>query len=218
MPLLRVQHSFQGSSGLARDRFVNTFYFAGGPLVAGELEAMADAVQNFYEQTPAALSSPVVAYISSTVTAFPATIAIYNTDDPMPRQPIFETTWQPNQSDTQDLPAEVACCLSYRALPVSGEPQARRRGRLFIGPLNINVLSSTVGLPEQRPKTIFITTLNQAAAQMASQLPVNWSWQIYSPRDGISSGIQEVWVDDAFDTQRRRGCAPTMKTVLAVQQ
>jgi hypothetical protein len=36
-------------------------------------------------------------------------------------------------------------------------------------------------------------------------------WAIYSPTANLHKTITDIWVDDAWDTQRRRGLAPTTR-------
>lgn len=124
-------------------------------------------------------------------------------------------------------PTEVAYCLSYRDTtpPLAPEeapdgadadlkpdrPASRRRGRVFLGPLNNGAL--TIGaLGEARPVASFRDTVLGAAERLFDELKANLhTWSVWSRQDGEFRGIEEIWVDDAFDTQRRRGVSATAK-------
>jgi hypothetical protein len=41
-------------------------------------------------------------------------------------------------------------------------------------------------------------------------------WVVYSPKLDAFAEVDNLWVDNAFDTQRRRGERPTARTVVAL--
>jgi hypothetical protein len=47
------------------------------------------------------------------------------------------------------------------------------------------------------------------AAAIAS---ASWDWVVYSPTDDAYHEVANGWVDNAWDTQRRRGYKPTSRT------
>ena len=122
--------------------------------------------------------------------------------------------WDPPGAD--GLPTEVAIVLSFHGnlagVPVEAggiRPQARKRGRVFIGPLAAGAAATTGPLNETRPAagclqaiTLAANTLRQAAGPI---------WMIWSRSAGQLVPVTDGWVDDAFDTQRRRGVAPTLR-------
>jgi hypothetical protein len=120
------------------------------------------------------------------------------------------------------LPNEVALCLSYQAVAISGESQARRRGRIFFGPLcnTANTLSAT---GECRPSAALVTALCGAATLLATPAATAAGdlvhWAVYSPTTDLTETIDDAfqdvdngWVDNSFDTQRRRGRDATART------
>jgi hypothetical protein len=106
------------------------------------------------------------------------------------------------------MPAEVAIVVSFEALPVSGEPQARRRGRVYIP-----WLPDTANT-EGRPTQTFIDDLGAAfvAFGAAADASISVDWVIWSPTDNAAVGTARGWIDNAWDTQRRRGFAATSRT------
>ena len=67
----------------------------------------------------------------------------YDLSDPLPRQfytlPLDVTV----VTDTTNIPPEVAIVLSFQALAVSGEPQARKRGRIYLGGISESAISTS---------------------------------------------------------------------------
>jgi hypothetical protein len=136
-------------------------------------------------------------------------IQFYRESDPTPRVPTFETTFNLDSAPSgSPLPREVSLCLSFQAGKVSGLSQARRRGRIYLGPLD----SATVGT-DGRPDAGVIAAVASFGEQLlgASQASLTWKWAVYSRVNGSGSEVMDGWVDNSFDTQRRRGDAPTTR-------
>lgn len=138
-------------------------------------------------------------------------IKYYDMADPKPRNPVAEVTWNLGAALTgTTMPPEVSLCLSYQAARISGEAQARRRGRVYIGPLNINSIA-----PSGRPTSTVLAAWDTAGTALlaASVAASVWKWKQAST---VSLGFADVangWVDDEFDTQRRRGRKSTSRLV-----
>lgn len=113
---------------------------------------------------------------------------------------------------TDPLPSEVALCLSFQGPKVPGFPQARRRGRVYLGPIRSS--SSSAG----RPNASIMTSTASAAVVLcqdlkdctnAAQLGV---WSVAN-NDLVLAN--DGWVDNSWDTQRRRGLDTTARTTWA---
>lgn len=127
-----------------------------------------------------------------------------------PNYPFRTRVWNlaSNPSAT-GLPTEVAMVLSFQGVKAAGFPQGRRRGRIFIGPLG-----SGVNGTDGRPTPTARTAIANAAATLKTDLaaPGGQHWAVWSSVDGQSVEIDNGWVDNAFDTQRRRGVQVTART------
>lgn len=136
---------------------------------------------------------------------------LYNLDDLEPRAPIEEGLWSFAAAPAADsLPHEVALCLSYQAPKISGVPQARRRGRIFLGPFDN---TSNV---DGRPSTSLVNAIVALGEQLmdaGNATAGDWNWAIYSEVNGGTADVTSGWVDDEWDTQRRRGRIATSRTV-----
>lgn len=223
MSFLLVQHALQGVSGLPEDRYVNTFHLQGtGPPTEPQMVAIKDALVEFYGVT--AGPTTIGAYLSGVARGVGRTVKIYDHQAVKPRAPLYEFIDPlapfPNNGEAA-FPNEVAMCISFSAPKLSGAVAARRRGRIYLGPLN-GTTSGLVATVEPRPSTAFQTVCLDRFRQLlvaftaAGHLPM-----VYSPTidagdtgdTGAFSVVTQYWVDDAFDTQRRRGGRALTKTV-----
>lgn len=134
----------------------------------------------------------------------------YNLADPKPRAPVREETWAflaaPSGSP---LPSECAIVLSFQAPKLSGVPQPRRRNRIYVGPIETGRVDG-----DGRINVGTTQTISDAAADLrtASQAATDWTWFVYSPTSGQGEPVTDGWVDNAWDTQRRRGVSSTIRT------
>lgn len=211
MALIRAQVSFAHTSGLPEDILSNTFHFTTADILAPTLDAVATAVEEFYE----AGATPLYTFFSNEMAQNGHVIRLYNLDEPAPRVPLLERAFSlPVAPNGDPLPGEVALVVSFQGTPVSGLNQARRRGRVYVGRLDKD--SASAG----RPSAALIASAVAAADDLLadSVAAAMWSWAVYSPTDDAAGDptpftiVEEGWVDNAFDTQRRRGLAPTART------
>lgn len=116
------------------------------------------------------------------------------------------------------LPSEIAVVTSFHSVydvpehNIGTRPRARRRGRVFVGPLNSLSISAASGT-KSVPDGTLIDTLRRATLDLRHSLDIIKPLGVYS-RVGATfySPLVAGWVDNAFDTQRRRGEAPTVRT------
>jgi len=205
MAILRAQIQLALNSGTPEDRPVNVLHFD-SPTTPAVIADIVGHLNTFY--------SAFQPQLANTVAQNGHQIKWYNMDDPAPRAPIAESTFNlafaPNSAP---LPSEIAVCCSFQALRVSGLPQARRRGRIFIGPLGTVILSTN-----GRPVTSGLNQIKNAADAFlaASQTSTNWKWVVRSVAGGGTvSEISDGWLDDAFDVQRRRGVKPSSRVLFS---
>lgn len=214
MAFARVIVTLQNDTAQPVDAATNTWHFQTPGAVADAATAITDNLDAFY--------TAIQTYMSVNLTGTGA-CDFYDLEDVSPRAPVATTaiSFAPG---TDGFPNEVACCLSYQAPQVSGESQARRRGRLFIGPLATGTGSDQTG--DIRPTSTFRNALVQAAEALMDDTTLpGLVWSVFSPATAgpapWSAGtlgdsfftVTNGWVNDAFDTQRSRGLAPTARTL-----
>jgi hypothetical protein len=199
---------FNGKSGLAEDKFVNTWHFSNSSATTTDFDNVRDMLKDFYDT--ADVGSPVRTYLSADLLALTVNVTAYNLDDEKPRAPAYESTWGPETFGSgSPLPSEVALCMSYEGPRESGSPQARRRNRIYLGPFKGGVINDG-----GRPSVTMTTDIMRAGSRLhsASDASATWDWCAYSGTDNDWWEIAHVWVDNAWDTQRRRGLQPTSRS------
>lgn len=209
---LRAQLILNGTSGLPEDRFVTTWAFGAqdGPTPTDtQIDTVSGALAVFLTAAGTGQTRSMAAYLGTHV-ASPATIKIYRLGDPPPRDP---TTYDvPHTTGTGAMPAELALCGSFYAS--SNAPS--RRGRIYWGPLSSsgNVFDGAATDGDARPALDFREDLLAALATLRDDVEIESTpWCVLSGTDGVLRRITNLWVDDAFDIQRRRGLAPTSRLV-----
>lgn len=211
-----VQYTIPYFTGVPTDAITNTWHFDydNGGIKAGpaQCQALVGVIKGFYQNIFAGSPGTMALWTDP----LKASAKVYDLDDPMPRVAIWEgpspTTVIKDASSSHQSP-ETAICASYRAEFPSGVDKATRRGRIYLGgigggcytlggasafPLVIQNFREDVG-------TFLQTMIGSAAA-------IDWVWVVYSRKMDSSSPVVAGWVDNAFDTQRRRGQAATARS------
>jgi hypothetical protein len=217
--LMRAQVTIPLDDAVPENYIVNTLYFDGDDTLGVQpVEDYHAAVEtlltNFYQAIDGVVLAPSV--------AANALVKIYDMRDPEERVPEHEFTIALTPAAGIALPNEVALCLSFRAEYESGVNPQRRRGRIYLGPVSSDTVTTVAG--QSRPLGSVQTAVAAAADAMADGELINIGdpervrWSIYSPTTDATQDIglafNDViggWVDNAYDTQRRRGPAPTSR-------
>lgn len=201
-----AQVSMRYTTGLPQDVVVNSFHFD-AVQAQDSLTEIVDMVRNFYNEGDGQVLA-IDQYLSSHISrdAAQAMIRIYDWGLPKPRPPLVEAELGlADAMHGNSLPLEVALCASYAAAPVAGIPRARMRGRIFLGPFIANANVSSPGEPG-RPSANLISDIRDACIRLVTEsseegLP---KWSVYSRVNDELYQISHGWVDDEWDTQRRR--------------
>ena len=201
MPLYRFQQVIATQDNVAANFASNTYHFIADDDLA--LPAIATAVQGVY--------TAMRLQMSNLTRQNGHEYKIYDTADPEPRAPILEGSWNFSAAIVNNpMPPEVAICLSFQGSKISGQPQSRRRGRVYLPFIQLSG-----GGADGRPTAGVVTAAVNAGASLlaASVAATTWSWVVassYTPADGAI--VQNGWVDNEWDTQRRRGRVSTART------
>lgn len=216
---LRTVVTIPADSGLPEDQLVNVWHFKteSDPALAGSLAAIANTLGDAYD-IPAPFFSSKYAWNTAKAT-------FYNLADPEPRVPMAQLSlaMAVDPAPGAALPAELAICLSYEAVQISGQPQSRRRGRIYTGPFQVSG-----AVDHASPLDAVLTAVKNMGAKVLtdSDANVDWTWCVYSRTTNLGNGnppsapqplassffpVVRGWVDNAWDVQRRRGLAPTSR-------
>jgi hypothetical protein len=201
--IYKVQAVFRDNSNLPENQFINNWYFRNdiiGSVPATQIKAVLDA---FYF-APAANGFIIKAQMASHVVAG-AEYRIYDLGQTPPRTRTTVVTAGGSSSTGAGLPGEVAVCSSFYA----GTNVKRRRGRHYIGPLSA---ASTDGQGSPRPSPELKAAIVDRAKNVA-QTTQGVTWVVVSQVGVMANVVTAGWCDNAFDTQRRRGNAPSARNI-----
>lgn len=138
-------------------------------------------------------------------------ITFYDLSEPIPRVPFYMENWDfPAAISADKLPSEVSIVSSFKTNREAGKSDRNRRNRVYLGPLRPTTLDESTGRILDNTRTAIATAFQSIASQSGSE--DDWTWVIYSPTLGESYPVKEGFVNNSFDTQRRRGVASTFRT------
>lgn len=196
-----AQMTLNMDTNVSADAVVNTLYFV-GPGSPTDLSTVETAMFSLYDDLNTVYSSDVA--------QTGHVLKIYDRLAPTPRIPLVEVAYAfPTNPLSDPLPHEVAICLSFQGDRVSGVPQARQRGRIYIGPVD----AAAVTAAGYVSSTYYNLVKDAGDALLTFSGTNGVSWAVYSRVDNASTIVTNGWVDDAFDTQRRRGRVATSRVL-----
>jgi len=216
---------FNHKSGLVEDQVINAFAFdtlAAAPS-GGTLDDITTALQSFYNDDTGGMDNSLATYLAPCISRAELPVVKHyvldgNLDGSAHGSPvrIDEFTSLDATGAATGLPAEVACCLSFHGSfgtdPEFGpgtRPRSRDRGRIYFGPLitGVSITDGTTG--RVVPAGTFIADLIIAGQRLRDDADTHWS--VWSRADAALKLVTQVSVDDAWDTQRRRGETATQR-------
>lgn len=223
----RVVITIPARSNLPQDNFQNTFHFwrSAEPTSTNWTALRDNVIKPFYNSTPTGGSGAVGSYFSFAAVASATQIEAYQlpTSPGDTGSPVYSSLFSfaiGGTSTNSHIPQEVAACLTFAAdmtdvaVEESGtRPQQSHRNRVYLGPLSdgASVVNSTTGVPT--PSSALQTDATLAAKQYlgAAGVTAGWIHMAFSRKLWAQFPIVTASMDNAFDTQRRRGQAPTAR-------
>jgi hypothetical protein len=130
-------------------------------------------------------------------------VKVYDVAGTPPNPPIVDKTVNANAVTGVGSPREIACCLSFFA----GQNVKRKRGRLYV-PFYWLFPASALA---DRPSSTVRAKVGELAQVLQDLGSVDIDWSVWSKADGQAHAVSDWWVDDEWDTQRRRGLRPTAR-------
>ncbi len=213
MAILTAQYIIQMTSGIPADAVINTWHFLTPSeiVLPAELDDVVAALKQFYD-SPSPSGPSVDNLLSVDASNQLRRIKIHKRTAIKPEPTLREEVYTTSQAGVGgSFPHEVALCLSSRSVPDAGVVQRRRRGRVYIGPLSDHITMISRAGGDVRPSASARSTLASAAGRLRDRTgPAIWS--TYSTVDGAAVPVVNGWVDDAYDTQRRRGTKALVRT------
>jgi hypothetical protein len=228
-PILLV-NKLPAASGVERDTVETTWAFIlpTAPYSSTEAGNCANAVQAFFNGVHAPSTFPLSDYIARSISrvGFACTQEVYDlTDDGVPGFGAPKDTYTYGLAApaivAASAPSELAIAVSFHSntagVPEHGvggtRPKARRRGRVYIGPFGVDVLTDSGVGNTPEPSSLIIEILKNAATAFMTQLVADGiNWAVWSRVDKLLRSVTGGWVDNAWDVQRRRGEEPTSRS------
>lgn len=218
----------KSTTGLPEDNVVNTYHFqqTAGPSAptSEELDEITARLMRVYMEPGQAGATAVGALLAPTISRNPsdAEIRVYDLAQLHPR-PIARSVkfTIPGAIGGASLPQEVALVCSFYA----DRNVARHRGRLYFGPWSTDANSGTQGRPTTTTLTAVRTSLARLRTENTQVALAKWCVLGLKPSAPRGSNIDRGtddhtlrpvtagWIDDAWDTQRRRGLKATSRTL-----
>lgn len=239
--MFQLQSKLASVTGLPQDTCENVIHVAipDGTYAGGDPLALMEAFRDFYNEVPTGGALAVGARISESISraAGACSITIYSTDDLSGvsgfGSPIASLNFTLTAAQVgSGLPEEVAIIASYHGdltdVPVSVivdpgppvvtiRPQQRRRGRLYLGPLQ--AAAGTEASLQFRPNQQIQDELGEAMVDLAAAIVAvdpTFYLGVWSKADEDVWEVVGGYVDDAWDTQRRRGLEATERTAFTI--
>jgi hypothetical protein len=215
MATYRVIAKFPSRTGLAEDIQTNSWCFFVDPEVSladGADEILA-RLEEFYDDDHGLDSSychqMLGVYQDPTV---PVTLTGYNLVDEPFGVPIWTRTFTPTYFTGPDagLPRECTPCVSFKST-TAATPNGRRKGRLYLpGPLHKDSSQTGAGAGPTVSAGLMDIIGRAATALMNHGFDDGVRWMVWSGVDDTPYPIDRIAVDNAWDTQRRRGVEQTL--------
>lgn len=214
------------TSGITDDDINNVFTFVDSAATSDSdvANTLTTRLTNFYNVINSA-AGKVTDYLSEALSrAAGNRIDYYFTDDfsgatPL-GSPVETRSWVlASGSASTPIPSEVCAVVSFHGnltdIPErdgSTRPASRRRGRVFIGPLEQTALVENAVTHEAELNPTCINVLKGAATDLMN-LNDHLAWCVWSKADAAQHPVVGGYVDNAFDTQRRRGNKATTRSL-----
>ena len=227
------------SSGLPKDKSVNTFAIAEAGGHSGLEAAYVSAISGIYTNASAYLGGlPFGSLISRVVSraANACSVKLYDITDHLDGSPhgspyYTGTFTMATHGADPGMPEEVALCVTLEALGRSAQfvevpdgtdpdaapdrPRQTYTGRVYFGPFTTQAAGNASGYfvrPLAATTDALRTAIVAAADAIDTASDDTSALGVWSRKRRWIRGVEYVRTDDAFDTQRRRGGAPTAVT------
>lgn len=198
----------------------NTVFFKDDGATPMTFSAAADAVKvlmdKFFGQIFAPGTARLSSFLSQNISIADSRYKVYDLGEPAPRIPQIRTYAGGAVNAGIGLPNECAAVISYRSGPGTtggGSTDKRKRGRIFLGPLAQSaVADGTASHPDEIIYSGFMNAMLGAADYLRDQTDNDLTWVQYSRAGDTVGNVSGGFVENAFDTQRRRGLPSSVRT------
>lgn len=188
---------------LPRDAMQNNWWLEGPDSVSGvEWEKVKGAFAIFYNgwQTYRAAAS-----VDST-----GRFLARDTTLPTPAEPVYEAPMTFSRVTAQPLPLDCAAVATFAAPATPGVKVQSLRNRIYLGGL-LATVNDGAGLISSDFRTAVATAYNNFAQELLDE--TDFEHVVYSPKLDQTFSVESAWMNNQWDTQRRRDRPPTAKSI-----
>lgn len=195
-------------TGLPEDEAVNTFAFDNQSVndpITGDLT---DIIIAAYNGGGTPMGGIISESVSRATNACRVDLAEIEVLGPTPNVgPVYYSdtfTLTAVSGTASPLPLEVAIVTSFYNSTETSTTIRRRRGRVYLGPINLTCLDAAGTYPLVTDATL--TKINTAMeAMQVAAAAADVPWCVWSRASGELFPVDSGWTENDFDTQRRRG-------------
>lgn len=214
MPIVRAVAKLAARTGLPRDDADLTFHYSFATTPgSSDYDNLAGVISFFLNAPPSGHTDHVRDYISQdrdTGTGHCHVVFYLMPSTPGPTgAPVHTTafTFSGGSIPAAPLPDQDAACLSFHADLTGAVHPRRLRGRVFLGPLGSLALeegSGGIGAQSVSSNFLSVATASAHAELLLDAASFGWTWVVFSRVDWAGHTVVGGYMDDRFDTQRRR--------------
>lgn len=190
-------------SGLPRDAQQNNWWFEGPDAPDNvEWEAVRSALSAFYAEWQSSRSQ---FSLVGTGRLLARDVGL-----PSPAEPVYESVMTFGHANKPPLPLDCAAVVTFAAPPTPGVKVQSLRNRIYLGGLATEVNDS-----DGRIAGTFRTAVATGYNNFASALLANTDFEhiVYSPKLDDAFVVDEAWMNNQWDTQRRRDRPASQRTM-----
>lgn len=188
MPVYKFLVNIPVGSTLTRDRYVNVFHMS-TPNPAPDMDDIAGQVCGLWQSKYGSTTHEV-------------NCRVYELGPP-PNVPLANVTLAAGSAWDIQSARELALCLSFAG---DNRGDKRRRGRLYLAPHITTVALPQIGLrPTQAQLDWALSWYGESNDSLPDLGGPDWTFGIWSEAGQHFTQSEQAWVNDDWDTQRRRG-------------
>lgn len=216
MAIVRAQVVWESGTGLPKDDATHAFTFdVGGALESIYVPALTDALESFYDDVHSPGTASITSFMREGIVTDSPTVewGTVNVATGVVTPTTISTFTVDNLASVGDcLPTECAVrCSVHGEITGVQATDRQRRGGPFLGP-GFLATAATIASGRVLVTSGLVNAVDGAAAQLQTDVAtIGYIWVVYSQAGATTHEIVGGFVDNAWDTIKRRGTDPTSR-------
>lgn len=214
MPRFKAVVVLPYTTNLPRDQSQQTYCFNLDDAEESTLDQVGFALAGFYNDVQSGTGQSVSNFMANIISRANCRIEWYDVSTLPSGPPVYTYPFvlAGGTPSLSNLPLEVALVHSFQGAKITGGVQARRRGRNYLGPFSAGALNTAPNATAPIP--VLVNTVVAAGAALKADIDAIdlGQWCIWSRTTDLFVPVANGWVNNEWDTQRRRELKPTART------